>query len=391
MATLLALDGNSLFHRAFHAYAPRDGKSAALDSQGRKAWGVMGFISLLASILEKTPHDILMIGFDDSSKSLRREYYPAYKAGRSERDQELHDQLERTVKLLKDLSISVIVAPGLEADDVVASGAHQAPLLGHKSVIVTSDRDSFALINDDTTVMRLLNGGISNAVMMTPQKLVETFGVQGQEYLDYAALRGDKSDNLPGVSGFGEKVAAKLLQTFGSVDAAISAADADPEKVSAVIGAKRLEVLLSEEGRKDFWISKEMMKLKKNIPLAEVFAEKTKASSAQLDEVFKLHGVSVNRKLVLGLAQAKDSSEERVVSEPESSDFKKMASMPPKEPGKAYQPPAERPSEPAGEPAGEPKGEPAEVSSSVSEEAVQEALRLFQIPNPRPERSLLTR
>ena len=127
--------------------------------------------------------------------------------------------------MLRDLGVVVVVPEGLEADDVLASVAAQAPTLGAQTVVATSDRDSFALIDEHTRMLRILNGGVDASPLLDPERLAMVTGVRPDQYLDLAALRGDTSDNLPGVHGFGTKTAVRLLQALGTAQAAFDDAE----------------------------------------------------------------------------------------------------------------------------------------------------------------------
>lgn len=163
--------------------------------------------------------DAVMFGLDDRTSSVRRDFYPDYKAGRAEKDPELVDQLERAGALLDALGLATLTPAGLEADDVNATGATWAQEHDWNCVIITSDRDAFAHISDHTQVLRLIDGGIHGSPLLNPRRLFAMYGVAAENYLEYAALRGDASDNLPGVSGIGEKTAAILLDIAGSMRA----------------------------------------------------------------------------------------------------------------------------------------------------------------------------
>ena len=138
--------------------------------------------------------------------------------------------------MLRAIGVVVAVPEGLEADDVLASAAAYAPTVGARTVVATSDRDSFALIDEHTKMLRILNGGVDASPLLDPQRLVMVTGVRPDQYLDYAALRGDASDNLPGVAGIGPKTAARLLAEFGSAGAAFDDACGDGDAVHAGAG-----------------------------------------------------------------------------------------------------------------------------------------------------------
>jgi DNA polymerase-1 len=171
--------------------------------------------------------DAVLFGLDDRTASVRRDAYPDYKAGRAEKDPQLVDQLDRAGALLDALGLATLTPPGLEADDVNASGATWATANGWDCVIITSDRDAFAHIGPHTQVLRLIDGGIHGSPMLNPARLFNMYGVRPANYLAFAALRGDSSDNLPGVPGIGEKTAAILLDVAGSMDAVWADIDHD--------------------------------------------------------------------------------------------------------------------------------------------------------------------
>ena len=220
--TLLALDGNSLLHRAFHA-SMGSGFHAA---DGQPMWAVRGLLSQLVAAADRVCADAVVVGFDDPTSSSRRDRWPTYKAHRAPKPPALEVQLEAAVDALRGLGVQVVVPPGLEADDVLASAAAHAPTVGARTVVVTSDRDSFALIDEHTRMLRILNGGVDASPLLDPERLVTLTGVRPDQYLDYAALRGDASDNLPGVPGFGPKTTARLLAALGSARAAFDDAAA---------------------------------------------------------------------------------------------------------------------------------------------------------------------
>ncbi|MDP2772151.1 MAG: 5'-3' exonuclease H3TH domain-containing protein [Nocardioides sp.] len=212
---LLAVDAPSLLHRNHHARA----ESALHDQGGRPAWALHGMLRQILEVVDQFAPDAVVFGLDDRVASVRTESYPAYKAGRREKEPALVDQLERASALLDALGLLTVTPAGLEADDVSASAAAWAEDSGWNCVIVTSDRDSFAHISARTQVLRLISGGISGSPLLNPARLHTLYGIKAEHYLEYAALRGDVSDNLPGVPGIGEKTAPVLLTQMGSMQA----------------------------------------------------------------------------------------------------------------------------------------------------------------------------
>jgi DNA polymerase-1 len=230
---LLVLDGNSLTHRAYHAAAT----GHLLDGSGRPVWALKGLIGYVARAAALLRPDAVLVGFDCPDHSVRKDDYPGYKAHRPDKPADLVEQLNAAPGLLRTAGIGTVVHPAYEADDVLASAAAHARRNGWRAVVMTSDRDAFALIDASTTVLRVRNGGLDEAVMVTPASLAEVYGVHPWQYRDYAALRGDPSDNLPGVRGFGSATAARLLGAFGTLEAAWAALDNGAEHtVRTVVG-----------------------------------------------------------------------------------------------------------------------------------------------------------
>jgi DNA polymerase-1 len=211
--------------------------------------------------------DAVVVGFDDRATSVRRERWPSYKAQRDAKPHTLEAQLDSAVEVLRDLGVAVVVPTGLEADDVLASAAAWAPTVGARTVVATSDRDSFALIDEHTKMLRILNGGVDASPLLDPQRLFMVTGVRPEQYTDFAALRGDASDNLPGVSGIGPKTAARLLAEFGSAEAAFDDAAGDGERCRAVLGAATARKLARPEARATWELNCRVMAMVADAPL----------------------------------------------------------------------------------------------------------------------------
>lgn len=255
---LLAVDGNSLAHRAFHAYG-----ALGLGGRGGDRSGLYGFLALLTALHDKARADALVVGFDCRERSVRRERHPEYKANRREKDPALHALLDLIPALLEDLGVSVHTEPGWEADDVVGSAAAVAEGLGWRCVIATSDRDAYGLVSQSTTVLRL-RSGLDNAEEIDPRRLERKVGVPPDRYVELAALRGDVSDNLPGVSGIGPARAAALLRAYPTVEAAV----ADPIGCRSVIGRGPGQALLddlADPKRSIFLRNRDLMTIRRDL------------------------------------------------------------------------------------------------------------------------------
>ncbi len=260
---LLAIDGNSLVHRAFHSQAA----TGLRGPDGRPLWAVRGLLTQLVAAVDRVGPAAIVVGFDDPETSLRKGRWPQYKAGRVEKLDTLVGQLLDAAEVLRSMGVAVVTPPGLEADDVLCSAARFARDAGAETVIVTSDRDSFALIDDTTRVLRIINGGVDASPLLTPDRFRTMQGITPQQYRDFAALRGDPSDNLPGVRGFGPKTAARLLQAVGSVSAAFEDVAGDGKRVLAAVGPA-LTARLAEPAAQAAWrLNCQVMTMHDDVPL----------------------------------------------------------------------------------------------------------------------------
>lgn len=207
--TLVAVDGNSLLHRAYHALEGSNLRAP----DGTPSWAIKGLWSHTIAAVNRVGGQGLVVAFD-TGKSFRHETYSEYKSGRSEKPEDLKKQLNAVVTHLRNAGVQVLTQENYEADDLLASVASQAPEQGWNTVLVTSDRDAFACINETTKVLRVVNGGHENWPLLTPTLLRTLVGVDADEYKIFAALRGDPADNLEGIKGVGPKTATKLLNVY---------------------------------------------------------------------------------------------------------------------------------------------------------------------------------
>jgi 5'-3' exonuclease len=257
MAGVLAVDGNSLMHRAYHSQA----------RTGHRTWAVRGLLSQLVTAAERVCPAAIVVGFDDPDASVRRDTWPQYKAQRADKLASLVEQLRFAADVLAELGVAVVVPPGLEADDVLASAARFAGEHGASTVIMTSDRDAFSLIDDNTSVLRIIDGGVEASPMLTPGRLAMLLGVRPDQYRDFAALRGDASDNLPGVRGIGPKTAATLLGELGGAQAAFDDVAAGGERVAAAIGPAGARRLAAPGAREAWELNCQVMAMHDDVPL----------------------------------------------------------------------------------------------------------------------------
>ncbi|GAA2428750.1 DNA polymerase I [Streptomyces glaucus] len=217
---LMLMDGHSLAYRAFFALPAENFTTAT----GQPTNAIYGFASMLANTLRDESPTHFAVAFDVSRRTWRSEEFTEYKANRSKTPDEFKGQVELIGELLDAMHVSRFAVEGYEADDIIATLATQAEAAGFEVLIVTGDRDSFQLVSDQVTVLYPTKG-VSELTRFTPEKVVEKYGLTPAQYPDFAALRGDPSDNLPGIPGVGEKTAAKWINQFGSFAELVARAD----------------------------------------------------------------------------------------------------------------------------------------------------------------------
>lgn len=226
---LMLLDGHSMAYRAFYALPVENFNT----STGQPTNAVYGFASMLANTVRDEQPTHLAVAFDLSRQTFRSVEFPDYKANRAKTPDEFRSQVGLIGELLDAMNVPRLTAEGFEADDIIATLATAAEAAGYDVDIVTGDRDSLQLVTDHITVLYPTKG-VSELTRFTPEKVTEKYGVTPRQYPDLAALRGDPSDNLPGIPGVGEKTAAKWVNQFGSFDELVARAD----EVKGKIGEK---------------------------------------------------------------------------------------------------------------------------------------------------------
>lgn len=208
---LLVVDGDSLAHRAYHSM-PKTVKHNA----------VVGFTNMVVRLWELEEPRAVFVGWDTLTvPTYRHEAFEAYQSGRHF-DDSLVEQLDMLPELIEALGFATAKAPGYEADDFLAAAVQSEEKRGGRAVVVTSDRDSFQLVSDRTTVVTPIRG-VSELARIDPEAVRERYGVEPAQVPDFIALRGDPSDRLPGARGVGPKTAASILAQYGSLDAALDA------------------------------------------------------------------------------------------------------------------------------------------------------------------------
>ncbi|ALI27372.1 DNA polymerase I [Mycolicibacterium fortuitum] len=252
--TLMLLDGNSLAFRAFYALPAENFKTQG----GLTTNAVYGFTAMLINLLRDEQPSHVAAAFDVSRQTFRKEKYPEYKEGRSATPDEFRGQIDITKEVLGALGITVLAEPGFEADDIIATLATQGEDAGYRVLVVTGDRDSLQLVSDDVTVL-YPRKGVSELTRFTPEAVAEKYGLTPAQYPDFAALRGDPSDNLPGIPGVGEKTATKWIVEYGSLQGLVDNVDKVKGKVGESLRSNLSSVVLNRE----------LTELVKDVPLAQ--------------------------------------------------------------------------------------------------------------------------
>ncbi|AEV85501.1 DNA polymerase I [Actinoplanes sp. SE50] len=278
------LDGNSLVHRAYHAS----------DGSPEPAPALRGLVGYLARAAAQLRPDAVLVGFDCPHDSARRTDHPDYKAHRPAKPAELTRQLQIAPDLLRAAGVGTVVPPAYEADDVLASSAALARSLGWQSVLMTSDRDAFALIDDTTSVLRIRNGGFDRSVLVDAASLAAAYGVHPWQYTDFAALRGDPSDNLPGVRRFGARTAARLLTAFGSVDAAWQA---DVAALREAVGELAATALLEPAAREAVDRNRRLMRMRHDLPVPSLETARLPLDYLVIRRALREHGINLGPSL----------------------------------------------------------------------------------------------
>ena len=239
---LLLIDGHSMAYRAFFALPVDNFKT----SEGQPTNAVYGFASMLINLIKEEKPTHIAIAFDVSRKTFRTEKFPEYKANRASTPDEFRSQMSHINEMVDCFAIKHFELPGFEADDIIATFAKKAEAQGFEVLICTGDRDSFQLVNDQTTVL-YPKKGVTEMSRMTPNAVFEKYGLTPTQYPDFAALRGDPSDNLPSVPGVGEKTATKWIADYGSLSNLLEHASEITGKVGESLRANIDSIKLNRE------------------------------------------------------------------------------------------------------------------------------------------------
>ena len=288
---LMLVDGNSLTYRAFFAL-PTDMATAS----GQVTNAVFGFTSMLINLLKDHKPTKIVVAFDRPEPTFRHERIDTYKATRDQAPDILRQQMGLVRQVLEVLHIPILEAPGYEADDILATLATQARDREDDVLIVTGDRDTYQLVEDPHIRVIYNKRGVSDYADYDEAGIEERTGVKPKDYVIYAALRGDNSDNLPGVPGVGEKTAAKLVNTYGDLDGIFAHVDEQTPKLRQNLAENEAQARLNAE----------VMVLLRDIPL-ELGLDDLEMEPFDAEEVRKLFDFLEFRTLFDRLSEAFDN------------------------------------------------------------------------------------
>ncbi len=239
---LLLIDGHSMAYRAYYALPVENFKT----SSGQPTNAIYGFASMLINLIKEEQPTHIAVAFDVSRRTFRTEKFSEYKANRASTPDEFRSQLSHINEMIDSFGIKHFELEGFEADDIIATLAKEAERKGFQTLICTGDRDSFQLVNKQTTVL-YPKKGVTEMSRMTPDAVLEKYGLTPSQYPDFAALRGDPSDNLPSVPGVGEKTATKWIVDFGSLAKLLENTEQIAGKVGESLRANIEAVKLNRE------------------------------------------------------------------------------------------------------------------------------------------------
>jgi DNA polymerase I len=252
---LLLLDGHSLAYRAFFALPPENFSTTT----GQPTNAVYGFTAMLINVLRDEQPTHVAVAFDRSEPTFRHEQYVEYKANRRETPEDFRSQLSLIFEVLDALGIKRLSVAGYEADDVIATLATRAEQDGMDVLIVSGDRDVLQLVDDQVTVL-MTRRGITDMSRFTPAAVEEKYTLTPAQYPDFAAVRGDPSDNLPGIPGVGEKTATKWIREFGSLEELVNRVDEVKGKAGDALREHLGDVLRNRQ----------MTALVRDVPLTDI-------------------------------------------------------------------------------------------------------------------------
>ena len=259
---LIIIDGNAVVHRAFHALPPLSTKKGELVN------AVYGFLLFFLKAVREFQPDFIAAAFDSAPPTFRHKKYKLYKAHREKAPQELYDQIPKIKEILRNFKVQIFEKQGFEADDLIGTISKKAPfkqiIPPIETIILTGDLDALQLVDENTKVFTPKKG-IKETILYDREKVKERYdGLAPENIVDFKALRGDPSDNIPGVFGIGEKTAIELIKKFGSLENIYAELKKKTDKIKTIKPSLIKKLL---EYKEQAFLSKELAEIKENVPL----------------------------------------------------------------------------------------------------------------------------
>lgn len=299
---LIIIDGNALIHRSFHALPP-----TLRTKKGQLVNAVYGFSSFLLKALHEFKPEYAVLTLDRPEATFRHQAYADYKATRTKAPDELYEQIPLVKKVAQAFNIPIFELAGYEADDLIGSICAQGENIKNlQKIIITGDLDTLQLINEQTKVYTM-SRGLSDSILYGPEEVEKRYNLRPDQLIDYKALRGDPSDNIPGVRGIGEKMASELIGLFGTLDKVYQAA----EKGSPKIKTRITQLLLAEKDQA--YLSQELSQINREAPITFSLKE-TEIKSFSLNSVFQVFQELEFKSLLVKVKELRDklnSNEEK--------------------------------------------------------------------------------
>jgi len=256
---LIVIDSNAVIHRAFHALPPLTTKKGELVN------AIYGFLLVFFKAIKEFQPDFVVATFDFPAPTFRHKRYKLYKATRKKAPEELYEQIPKIKEVLKSFNIQIFEKQGFEADDLIGTISKTAKIYSEiETIILTGDLDALQLVDKNTKVYALRKG-LKDTVLYDKEKVKEKYdGLIPEELIDYKALRGDPSDNIPGVPGVGEKTAIFLIKGFGTLENLYKELEENSEKAKEIKESLREKLL---DYKDQAFISKMLAEINQNVPI----------------------------------------------------------------------------------------------------------------------------
>lgn len=279
---LIVIDSNAVIHRAFHALPPLTTKKGELVN------AIYGFLLVFFKAIKEFQPDFVVATFDFPAPTFRHEKYKLYKATRKKAPQELYEQIPKIKEILESFNIQIFEKQGFEADDIIGTISKAAPkkqiLPEIEAIILTGDLDALQLVDKNTKVYALRKG-LKDTVLYDKEKVKEKYdGLIPEDLVDYKGLRGDPSDNIPGVPGVGEKTAIFLIKEFGTLENLYKELEQNSEKAKKIKESLRKKLL---DYKEQAFVSKMLAEINQNVPI-EFDLERCRWPSYNKDRVIHL-------------------------------------------------------------------------------------------------------